>query len=65
MSGFFMGRDRVDSWNSRVHNTHSLHMTVVDEHPVFNTEGKGREVDIQMVNATVAFYRGQSHNEKT
>lgn len=54
-SGHQIGIALIPKWNKRAGGT--IHMEVVEEHPVFNTEGRGRLIDISMVNATVFYYR--------
>ena len=57
MAGHHIGAARVDYWNRRAPTGAAVYMTVVDDHPVFNTKGAGQKVSIEMVNATIAWYR--------
>ncbi|MGL5736664.1 MAG: hypothetical protein ACRCYS_17510 [Beijerinckiaceae bacterium] len=58
-SGVFIGDKRIHAFNRRSARA-SLFMQLEDGHPVFNQLGLGRPVDIQLINATLAYYRSNS-----
>jgi len=56
MSGRHIGANLMTQWEGRQHS--ELRMDVVDDHPVFSFH-RGRPVEVEMVNATLAYYRNQ------
>lgn len=60
--GVSVGSTLIPKWNQRS-DSGAIHMEVVDDHPVFNTEGRGRIIDIGMVNATISYYRRKADEQ--
>ena len=57
LAGWFIGAANLPRFGRR---QPLLAMEIVDGHPIFNTEAKGRPVTIEMVNQTVAYYKEQA-----
>ena len=56
LSGWFIGATQLSKFARRA----GLGMKIIEGHPVFNQEGRGQSVDIEMVNKTLAYYKEQT-----